>query len=374
MLGTSYHADFVNGWKPEVLAAAMKDCGHVGQDVDKCPAFQAGGTADTTKNNCRLQGMIPDEENGYLQPLKYLPGCNPEWPADAGDAKPTDCPWRKPTPGFTPPNAFWSESTLEQTMPLAVEMDPKAETDFSQFTNVVGNLGRLSPWGENFGTGRFFQFLNKDAVMVGTAQDVADNLNMDTAVFKTSQVRGMQDSSAWRGMQPASVVGPEAHKILKVPEGVATALANGGGIPTAGPDAPAADPTPTAAANASNAEPTPNAPAPNAGNGTEQPPAEQAPGEGAGSSNASGSSAAGTPAASPSAASPEKAPAVELPGGANNLVAHEEGAEISSAAPISSSTVPAAQPTPSTGGSKTPGVGGHKKCTRRRRRSGSRLH
>ncbi|KLT44278.1 hypothetical protein CC85DRAFT_242760, partial [Cutaneotrichosporon oleaginosum] len=81
MLGTSYHADFVNGWKPEVLAQALKTC-NVGENLAACAAFQAGGTDDTTKNNCRFQGMIPAEQNGYQEPLQHLPGCNPEWPAD----------------------------------------------------------------------------------------------------------------------------------------------------------------------------------------------------------------------------------------------------------------------------------------------------
>ncbi|BEJ14824.1 hypothetical protein CspHIS471_0405910 [Cutaneotrichosporon sp. HIS471] len=383
LLGTSYHADFVNGWKPEVLASAMKNCGNAGEHPESCSAFTAGGTDDLTKNNCRLQGMIPAEQNGYQEPLKYLPGCNPEWPADAGDEKPKDCPWLKPEPGFTQPNGFYSESIIEQTMPLAVEIDPRAEVDWSSFTKVVGKTAKISAWGESQGWGRFFKFMNGAMVQKGSAQDVADNLNMATALNKHSEVMGMQDTSAFTSVQPASVVGQNEWDVLQVPAGVPTTLANNGGLKT-DPVSPGGTVTPSAG-NASLSVPTPTAGAPGAGNDT----TPAAPTDMAASGSPGAPSAAGSPlpsgGASGSASASPSAPAsspVQIPGGGNNLVAHNDG-EIAPSGSAAGASTPAVSTThgavasaaasPAPTGSKA--SGGRKKCSgRRRRRRGSRLH
>ncbi|BEI84169.1 hypothetical protein CcaverHIS002_0407730 [Cutaneotrichosporon cavernicola] len=388
LLGTSFHADFVNGWKPDVLASAIKNCGNAGENVGSCPALAAGGTDDLTRNNCRLQGMIPAEQNGFQEPLQYLPGCNPEWPADAGDEKPTDCPWRKPDPGFTQPNGFYSEGIIEQTMPLAVEMDPRAEVDWSLFTKVPGKNGKISAWGESQSVGRFFKFVNGAMVQKGSAQDVADNLNMATAQNKHSDVMGMQDTSAFTGLQPASVVGQNEWDVLQVPSGVPTILANRGGLMT-NAVSPGGTITPSAG-NASLPVATPTAGSPSAGNDTTpaaptdlaasgSPGAQNAAGSPLPSGDASGSTpASGSASASPSA--PASSP-VQIPGGGNNLVAHNDGEIAPSGSAVGASTPAvftthgasasaAASPAPT--GSKA--SGGSKKCSGRRRRRGSRLH
>ncbi|GMK59428.1 hypothetical protein CspeluHIS016_0800340 [Cutaneotrichosporon spelunceum] len=367
LLGTSYHADFVNGWPTDVLASAIQNCGQSGEDLASCPAFAGADLADTTRFNCRLQGMVPAEQNGYQEPLQYLPGCNPEWPESAGDKKPTSCPWRKPDPGFTPPNAYYSESILEMTLPLAIEMDPQAEANWTSYTKAPGKLAKISVWGSDQGWGRFFKFLSKVPVMIGTAQDVMDNLNMDTAVFKHCKVEGMQDMSSFTSDTPASVVGKDRWRVLQVPSDTPTYLAIGGPLKTDSVTAPTGASDVDAANNVANntaaAAPTASAPSDASGaSSAAATPTDQAP-----SAASDVSSGASTPLASPSPSGPANKP-VEIPGGGNNLLAHNDEAGPSTASAAS---------TPEVSGSSRPGSkvsGGRKKCTRRRRRRrGSRL-
>lgn len=383
-LGPSFHADFVNGWDPKVLGSAVKDCRGVNENLEACPAFVQSGI-DVTTANCRIQGMIPDEEVGFWKPIKELPGCNPIWTASMGDSKPTDCPNRLPDPGWTPPNAMWNDHSREGILPLAVPMDPRAETNWTNVKATAGTNSDLTPWGvDNWG--RYAKFPNKDAIMIGTAQDIADNLNMDTAVFKRCQVQGMVDSSEFTGMTPPNVVGPEAHMIQPVPSGVATFnpfqdVANGTplGRPTAVDSGDSNTATP--AGNASIAEPTP-APGSNTNNRTDQAandkpavespigetPAAETP---AASPNASAVSSAGSTPSAP-ASDPVASPA---PGGANNLVVDGGAGNGTDASSSSSASSSAAAPasTPASGSGSKP-AGGNKKCNKRRRRRSSRLH
>lgn len=400
-LGTSFHADFINGWDHNTLKDAAEHCGGVSEDIKRCSAFN--GAIDVSKMaNCRLQGMIPDEEVGYVKGLKELPGCNPMWTADMGDTKPTNCPNRAPDPGWVAPNALWNAKIREGTLPMAVAVDPMAEANFTSINPVAGNKDSyLSAWGEDQ-WGRFTKFLNKNAIQVGTAQDIADNLNMDTAHFKRPQVVGMQDTSAWSDIEPPYQVPQSVWRTLSVEQGVPTHLPgdNVHNAP-AGPPLPGAPteavPTGTGGVNAS-ATPAPggdaavpDVPAMNGTDtsgdsesddllpGTDEPagaPTGAVSESGAApSGSASGSAAAPSGSESGAAASgsesgsaaPSASAGGEAPGGAHNLVAG--GGELE-AAPSGAESASAAA---GSGSAAAAGAGGKKKCNKRRRRS-MRLH
>lgn len=80
------HADFVNGWKPDVQQAIIRDCRYMNKtdeypsanDIRNCPALTPSVDFGAAAR-CRFQGQIIDEDVGQALPLTLLPGCNAIW-------------------------------------------------------------------------------------------------------------------------------------------------------------------------------------------------------------------------------------------------------------------------------------------------------
>lgn len=123
--GLTWHADFLNGWDFDVLNGFLEDK-YNGHDNAGCNRTEQGGRGDrhagtydgrpkrptdlqnvmddapdlkdckaftdhlnvTLFQECRLEGMIPNEEIGWLESLPQLPGCNPRWDWDGPETKP----------------------------------------------------------------------------------------------------------------------------------------------------------------------------------------------------------------------------------------------------------------------------------------------
>ncbi|WWC68936.1 uncharacterized protein I206_102872 [Kwoniella pini CBS 10737] len=94
--GYGIHADFMNGWKPDVLQGVLDDCRYMNSttfasaadDPANCPHLNATIDLDVTYG-CRLQTQIVDEDVGELNPIQYLPGCNGIW---SGNTSKPACP------------------------------------------------------------------------------------------------------------------------------------------------------------------------------------------------------------------------------------------------------------------------------------------
>lgn len=90
------HADFVNGWKPDVQQSIIDNCRYMNKtneypspnDIHNCPALKPSIDLGAAAR-CRFQGEIIDEDVGYEAPLQLLPGCNALWEG-SGDKPP--CP------------------------------------------------------------------------------------------------------------------------------------------------------------------------------------------------------------------------------------------------------------------------------------------
>lgn len=79
--GFGLHADFANGWDPDVLAGVVKDCTLPPVKLPAnlaCKHFVASFDPDTAKS-CMYENDIPNEQVGFQGQLKHLPGCNPSW-------------------------------------------------------------------------------------------------------------------------------------------------------------------------------------------------------------------------------------------------------------------------------------------------------
>jgi hypothetical protein len=97
--GYGFHGDFLNGWDPNVMRAALKDpkCDGSntanGNNVKACPPL-AAYVQDTPEAACQLATPIPlTEDLGMGHPIPTLPGCNPitttTQPACAGPIQPS---------------------------------------------------------------------------------------------------------------------------------------------------------------------------------------------------------------------------------------------------------------------------------------------
>jgi Domain of unknown function (DUF1996)/WSC domain len=77
--GYGFHADFLNGWKPQVMADAIKQCMGTGRainegDIEKCPPLKKSFDPFFNKNCPEQPALIKEQVKGLL---KVLPGCNP---------------------------------------------------------------------------------------------------------------------------------------------------------------------------------------------------------------------------------------------------------------------------------------------------------
>ncbi|KAL5482302.1 hypothetical protein ACEPAI_8896 [Sanghuangporus weigelae] len=74
-VGYGFHADFVNGWKQDVLEAAIKECtGDLFANVQGCAPFVPSINEGVAKG-CTIPSQV-DEDVGKDHPIDALPGCN----------------------------------------------------------------------------------------------------------------------------------------------------------------------------------------------------------------------------------------------------------------------------------------------------------
>jgi hypothetical protein len=154
--GTTFHADFINGWDTNTLRQGIEQCGgppNLGDALEKCAPFNP--TVEYNKGvQCRYQGMIPNENIGYWEPLDQLPGCNPRWDASGPIEKPNDCPWFTGNPDWAVPTALYGDLS-EYGTPHVVEL----AADGSIPEPNVGTNPYTTPWGVS-GKWRFSKFEN----------------------------------------------------------------------------------------------------------------------------------------------------------------------------------------------------------------------
>ncbi|KAL8697703.1 MAG: hypothetical protein Q9201_006976 [Fulgogasparrea decipioides] len=84
--GFGFHGDFLNGWKPEVLAAAIPQCGSTNDgDVDDCAPFKPSLDPKFSKTCPELPSLLSEPIHGMID---KLPGCITitSGPQDATDA------------------------------------------------------------------------------------------------------------------------------------------------------------------------------------------------------------------------------------------------------------------------------------------------
>ncbi|TYJ59040.1 hypothetical protein B9479_000029 [Cryptococcus floricola] len=132
-LGSSMHADFVNGWTPDVLADAISQCGDgngPGEDLTAC--------APLAKST--------NEDVGLQRPIDKLPGCNPLWTADVA-TKPT-CDETAADPSMVGPNVLFENLIYRWHVPMAADFVTNT-SDLAGLTPSLGNTGdsRLVAWG-----------------------------------------------------------------------------------------------------------------------------------------------------------------------------------------------------------------------------------
>ncbi|ODN76938.1 hypothetical protein, variant [Cryptococcus amylolentus CBS 6039] len=147
-LGSSMHADFVNGWTPDVLADAISQCGDGNgpeEDLTACAPL-AKSTNESATWDCRLEGKIPDEDVGLQRPIDKLPGCNPLWTADVA-TKPT-CDETASDPSMFGPNVLFENLIYRWHVPMAAAF-VTITSDLAGLTPSLGNTGdsRLVAWG-----------------------------------------------------------------------------------------------------------------------------------------------------------------------------------------------------------------------------------
>nr|ODN90519.1 WSC domain-containing protein [Cryptococcus depauperatus CBS 7841] len=162
--GNTYHADFINGWKPTVLQDAINQCGDgkgPGDNLGACAPL-AKSTSESATWECRLEGQIPAEEVGIYRPVDKLPGCNPLWKSSVND-KPT-CNSNS-NAELVGPNVYFENLAYRTHVPLALSevMNP---FDLSSWIPFLGNEGssRLKVWGSD-GT-------DKNRQTVGTWEEI----------------------------------------------------------------------------------------------------------------------------------------------------------------------------------------------------------
>ncbi|QRW05952.1 hypothetical protein RhiLY_04951 [Ceratobasidium sp. AG-Ba] len=82
-IGTSFHADFIEGWSNNALDDALASCNTPDAPGDNLSACQALGRSVSVDaaNNCRSEGDIVYEDVGLVRAIESLPGCN-VWPDD----------------------------------------------------------------------------------------------------------------------------------------------------------------------------------------------------------------------------------------------------------------------------------------------------
>ncbi|KAL8841489.1 MAG: hypothetical protein Q9170_000872 [Blastenia crenularia] len=91
--GFGFHMDFLNGWKPGVLANAIKGCdiGNTGDPLDSPQCFGAGSVQSEDKKQACTIAPVINQDIGTNGPLDQLPGCNPIQAGPAPATKASNC-------------------------------------------------------------------------------------------------------------------------------------------------------------------------------------------------------------------------------------------------------------------------------------------
>ncbi|OWZ53271.1 WSC domain-containing protein [Cryptococcus neoformans 125.91] len=144
--GNTYHADFFNGWEPDVLQAAITECGDgngVDDDLMACAPL-AKSTNESATWDCRLQGPIPAEDVGLWRPIDQLPGCNPLWKSNVA-TKPT-CE-STADPNMVGANVYFENLKYRMHIPMAMPSIRNA-SELEGLIPGLGNIGdsKLRAW------------------------------------------------------------------------------------------------------------------------------------------------------------------------------------------------------------------------------------
>ncbi|BEJ11636.1 hypothetical protein CspHIS471_0200960 [Cutaneotrichosporon sp. HIS471] len=208
-VGTSLHADFVNGWDDDAQRRLIYDCAtQPGNNAEECPSLSEFNRVNDAEN-CRLAGMIPDEDIGFGKALDKLPGCNERW--DTG-SKPGCTP--RPDPGWVGPNAVLKNAEGDRSEAITVAIDFGGADITTVLPATSGT--KFEPW-----NGQTFWFrdtgTNQGAWINSTAEDITRNLRADNPGANTTpSVFGMSDTRAFEDRTPTSTVGAEAHYVTDI--------------------------------------------------------------------------------------------------------------------------------------------------------------
>lgn len=178
MLGTSFHGDFVNGWKDNVLDNVIGSCKSPrgpGEQIGQCAPLKQSLNVEAARN-CAYQGMIPNEDAGIYRAIDKMPGCNPLWPANAGDDKPK-CEGGS-EPGWVKPNVAFMQGFLNR-LPLYM---PNVVPESLQWN--WGGWLKSGPWG-TYGDANSILKPNDQNAQSEVPSDAigGSQLNSDGAVF-----------------------------------------------------------------------------------------------------------------------------------------------------------------------------------------------
>ncbi|KIY33783.1 WSC domain-containing protein [Cryptococcus gattii E566] len=181
--GNTYHADFFNGWEPDVLQAAITECGDgngVGDNLMACAPL-AKSTNESATWDCRLQGPIPAEDVGLWRPIDQIPGCNPLWKSDVA-TKPT-CE-STAGPAMVGANVYFEN--LKYRMHIPMTMSSIHNT--SELEGLIPGLGnngdsKLHAWGSDG--------VDRAEMTVGTWEEIeaaeVGESNSSSSVTNTSE-------------------------------------------------------------------------------------------------------------------------------------------------------------------------------------------
>lgn len=187
--GGSFHADFVNGWKPDVIKGVTEQCSNphsVHENLPNCAPLKDLVNFDAARQ-CAFQGQVPAEDIGLLRAIDKLPGCNPVWTKEMGPSKPK-CDNPPPSPGFATPNVYYGQG-WDSHIPLWVPDVP----DITSWVPDMDWPGWVGAWGvkETTKNGQAWP-ANADTVMKPNPEDVKQK-----KTFPVDKVFGMSDETPY---------------------------------------------------------------------------------------------------------------------------------------------------------------------------------
>lgn len=199
--GNTFHADFVNGWDHQVLSDAIAQCGKtgrvnvIGDDLQRCAPFAPHYDVEAS-GNCRYQGMIPDEQVGFFEPLDALPGCNPRWGRDDPPTKPSCA--KPASPQWIAPEVAFADFLTENLLPAK----GVKSTNGSWADPLAGKQAYTVPWGQT-GNMRFNQFKSNNPIITSNATSGPASLVV-TGPSNDCKVAGFTDTSPFSQVDSGS--------------------------------------------------------------------------------------------------------------------------------------------------------------------------